>query len=83
MNIGETGAPTIHVVHSRLGTWTNPIQWNSGFQPVLNTWYHIAVVFDATLSSNHIKLYVNGTLTAQTSWPYTLTPNAANMYIGG
>ncbi|WP_439516432.1 LamG-like jellyroll fold domain-containing protein, partial [Sediminibacterium sp.] len=83
VNIGETGAPTIHVVHSRLGTWTNPIQWNSGFQPVLNTWYHIAVVFDATLSSNHIKLYVNGTLTAQTSWPYTLTPNAANMYIGG
>ena len=83
VNIGETGAPTIHVVHSRLGTWTNPIQWNSGFQPVLNTWYHIAVVFDATLSSNQIKLYVNGTLTAQTSWPYTLTPNAANMYIGG
>ena len=83
VNIGETGAPTLHVVHSRLGTWTNPIQWNSGFQPVLNTWYHIAVVFDAGLSSNQIKLYVNGALTAQTSWPYTITPNAANMYIGG
>gem|GEM_PF-513094 len=83
VNIGETGAPTVHVVHSRLGTWTNPIQWNSGFQPALNTWYHIAVVFDASLSSNHIKLYVNGALTAQTSWPYTLTPNAANMYFGG
>jgi hypothetical protein len=83
VNIGETGAPTIHVVHSRLGSWTNPIQWNSGFQPALNTWYHIAVVFDASLSSNQIKLYVNGALSAQTSWPYTLTPNAANMYIGG
>lgn len=83
VNIGETGAPTIHVVQSRLGTWTNPIQWNSGFQPALNTWYHIAVVFDATLSSNQIKLYVNGALTAQTSWAFTLTPNTANMYIGG
>jgi hypothetical protein len=83
VNIGETGAPTVHVVHSRLGTWTNPIQWNSGFQPTLNTWYHIAVVFDASLSTNQIKLYVNGALTAQTSWPYTITPNAANMYIGG
>ncbi|TDO22275.1 LamG-like jellyroll fold domain-containing protein, partial [Sediminibacterium goheungense] len=84
VNMGETGDATkIHVVHSRLGSWTNPIQWNSGFQPALNTWYHIAVVFDANLSSNQIKLYVNGALTAQTSWPYTITPNAANMYIGG
>jgi hypothetical protein len=83
VNIGETGAPTVHVVHSRLGTWTNPIQWNSGFQPALNTWYHIAVVFDASLSTNQIKLYVNGALAAQTSWAYTITPNAANMYIGG
>nr|WP_294988984.1 LamG-like jellyroll fold domain-containing protein [uncultured Sediminibacterium sp.] len=84
VNMGETGDPTkLSVVHSRLGTWTNPIQWNTGFQPSLNTWYHIAVVFDASLSSNHIKLYVNGALTSQTSWPYTLTPNVANMYFGG
>lgn len=84
VNMGETGDPTkVTVVHSRLGSWTNPIQWNTGFQPALNTWYHIAVVFDASLSSNQIKLYVNGALTAQTSWPYTITPNTANMYIGG
>ncbi len=84
INLGETGDPTkLCVVHSRLGTWTNPIQWNTGFTPALNTWYHIAVTFDATLSSNNIKLYINGTLQAQTTWAFTLTPNVSRLYIGG
>ncbi|OSZ79056.1 hypothetical protein CAP35_12640 [Chitinophagaceae bacterium IBVUCB1] len=84
INLGETGDPTkLCVVHSRLGTWTNPIQWNTGFTPALNTWYHIAVTFDATLSSNNIKLYVNGNLQAQTTWAFTLTPNVSRLYIGG
>ncbi len=84
VNMGETGDATkVCVVHSRLGTWTNPIQWNTGFTPNLNTWYHIAVVFDATLPSNQLKLYVNGTLYSQTSWAYTITPNTMNMLLGG
>ena len=84
VNMGETGDPTkLCVVQSAAGTWTNPIQWNSGWTPALNTWYHIAVVFDATLSSNQIKLYVNGSLQAQTSWYSTLVPNNANLYMGG
>lgn len=84
INMGETGDNTkLCVVHSRLGTWTNPIQWNTGFTPALNTWYHIAVTFDATLSSNNIKLYVNGNLQAQTTWAYSMTPNLARLYIGG
>ncbi|TAF78175.1 MAG: choice-of-anchor D domain-containing protein [Bacteroidetes bacterium] len=85
INFGESPAPTdkLCVVHSRLGTWTDPIQWNSTFTPILNTWYHIAVTFDAALPSNEIKLYVNGTLFSQTSWAHSLTPNAANVYLGG
>ncbi len=84
VNMGETGDPTkLCVVQSAAGTWTNPIQWDSGWTPDLNTWYHIAVVFDATLSSNQIKLYVNGSLQAQTSWFSTLVPNNANLYMGG
>ncbi len=84
INFGETGDPTkLYVVQTSAGTWTNPIQWNSGWTPTLNTWFHVAVVFDSTLPSNHLKLYVNGNLQAQTSWAHTLVPNNANLYLGG
>jgi hypothetical protein len=84
VNMGETGDPTkLTVVHSSSGGWVNPIQWNTGFTPALNTWYHIAVVFDAALPADEIKLYVNGNLQAQTSWAHSLVPNNANLYIGG
>jgi hypothetical protein len=84
INFGETGDPTkLYVVQTSAGTWTNPIQWNTGWTPALNTWFHIAVVFDATLPSNELKLYVNGNLQAQTSWAHALVPNNANLYLGG
>ena len=61
INMGETGDATkLYVTQSASGAWVNPIQWNTGFSPALNTWYHIAVVFDSALSSNQLKLYVNG-----------------------
>ncbi len=33
-------------------------------QPVVGQWYHIACVFDGTLNSQNMKLYVNGNLEA-------------------
>ncbi|MFY7883824.1 MAG: LamG domain-containing protein, partial [Dolichospermum sp.] len=84
INMGETGDNTkICVIQTSSGSWTNPIQWNTGYTPTLNTWTHIAVVFDGTLGSNQIKLYVNGVLYSQTTWNYTLQPNTANVYLGG
>ncbi|MBN2892785.1 MAG: DUF2341 domain-containing protein, partial [Bacteroidales bacterium] len=84
INFGELGDNSrLYVVHSQLGTWTNAIQWNTGFSAALNTWYHIAVVYDGTLGSGNIKLYVNGSFFSQTNWAYSTTPNAANVLIGG
>ena len=84
INMGETGDTTkLCVTQSASGAWVNPIQWNTGFSPALNTWYHIAVVFDSALSSNQLKLYVNGSLYAQTSWYSTIVVNNADLYFGG
>ncbi|MDX2196751.1 MAG: LamG-like jellyroll fold domain-containing protein [Cytophagales bacterium] len=84
INFGESGgADKLCVVHSRLGTWTDPISWNTGFSSVLNQWYHAAVVYDGTITNNNLKLYINGSFVSQTNWNYTLTPNVANVYIGG
>lgn len=83
INFGEQGGGTLAVVMTPVGTWTNPLSWNTGFLPVTDTWYHVAVVFDSTLPSNQVKLYVDGALYAQTTWAFTLTPTNANVYIGG
>lgn len=83
INFGEHGTGRLSVVMTSAGTWTNPLSWNTGFLPTIGTWYHIAVVFDSSLPSNQVKLYVDGALYAQTTWNYTLTPTDANVYVGG
>jgi hypothetical protein len=83
INFGEHGGGALAVVMTSVGTWTNPLSWNTTFVPTIGTWYHIAVVFDSSLPNNQVKLYVNGALYAQTTWNYTLTPTNANVYIGG
>ena len=83
INFGEHGTGRLSVVMTSVGTWTNPLSWNTGFLPTIGTWYHIAVVFDSSLPSNQVKLYVDGALYAQTTWNYTLTPTDANVYVGG
>jgi hypothetical protein len=83
INLNEYGNGQLTICHTSAGTWTNPLLWSSGFLPTAGQWYHIAVVFDGTLGSNHVKLYVNGTLYSQTSWPFVLLPQATNLYFGG
>jgi hypothetical protein len=84
INFGESGGTDkLCVVHDNTGMYSNPISWNSTFTPALNTWYHIAVTFDANLASNEIKLYVNGNLFSQTSWAFNIYSSAANVYLGG
>src|ERR1017187_9657936 len=36
------------------------------------TWQHVVGIFDSTLTTNHMKIYVNGTLAFQQSGPTTL-----------
>ena len=87
INMGEGGQQTdrISVVLTTSGSWTNPLVWHTNFHLDLNTWYHIAVTFDATLPSNQVKLYINGTLTDQTSWGFVINSagNNANVLLGG
>lgn len=83
INMGETGDNSkLCVINSTLN-WSTHIQWNTGFTPSLNTWYHIAITYDQTLGSNNLKLYVDGSLYAQTNYSTVLPNNAANLYIGG
>lgn len=39
--------------------------WNTGWYPSTDTWYQLSLVFDPSLSSNQMKLYVNGALEVQ------------------
>lgn len=50
-------------VGMKIGTST----WNTGLTFSTNTWYHIVVTFDPSLSSNQMKIYRNGSLAAQRS----------------
>ncbi len=84
INFGEKNADgALSVIMTPNGIWQNQLRWDSGFIPAVGTWYHVAIVFDSTLSSNQVKLFVNGTLFSQTTWIQTLTPTQANVYIGG
>ncbi|MDO6713118.1 LamG-like jellyroll fold domain-containing protein [Aliiglaciecola sp. 2_MG-2023] len=57
-------------------------QSNTSF--VVDTWYHIAIVFDGTQDeSERVKLYVNGTLDGTFSESSSLIPNTSgDFYIG-
>ncbi|MGZ3904906.1 MAG: LamG-like jellyroll fold domain-containing protein [Bacteroidia bacterium] len=84
INMGETGDNTKICVVQADPTWGGfNIQWNTGFSPDLNTWYHMAVTFDGTLPNNNLSLYINGALQAQTTFNYTLTANNIDLILGG
>ncbi len=50
-------------LHFDWGNGSDQFRWNTGYQPPLNTWTHIAIKRD----SNGRYLYVNGTLRSSTS----------------
>ncbi|MBS3141442.1 LamG domain-containing protein [Candidatus Woesearchaeota archaeon] len=55
---------------------------NGGFVPN-NNWHHIVGVYDKSLASNNLKIYIDGVLKGQSSWNEDLafTPNA-NLLLG-
>lgn len=48
-------------------TWTTNLQFSQ------DTWYHIVITYDPSLSSNHMKIYRNGSLAAQRSGTSTIS----------
>jgi hypothetical protein len=54
--------------------------WNTGLTFSTNTWYHIVITFDPSLSSNHMKIYRNGSLAAQRSGTSSIS---SNTWVGG
>ena len=57
-------------------------QWTltSTLTPTINQWYHIAVV---GTSGQHVKIYVNGTLSATRNGSYTFSiPTGGDIYLG-
>jgi hypothetical protein len=50
--------------------------YDSGYSVTsVNTWYHVAMVFDGSLSSNQLRLYVNGTEVFSTTTTATAIPD--------
>ncbi|MEP6664093.1 MAG: LamG-like jellyroll fold domain-containing protein, partial [Verrucomicrobiota bacterium] len=59
------------------------IQQPAGPTNVANgTWQHVVGVFDSTLSTNRLKLYINGQLIGQTNGPTSLLDLAHDVSIG-
>ena len=52
---------TLTGVGMKIGSST----WNTGLTFSTNTWYHIVITFDPSLTSNQMKIYRNGSLAAQ------------------
>lgn len=85
LNFGELGNPdNICFLATSTGQWSpNPyLQWDSGISINLNQWYHIAITFQNT-GSNNVKLYVNGSLSAQTTWNFSIYANTMDVFVGG
>lgn len=84
ISFGELGiADHLCVAFSRDGTATQQLQWDTGLTFVPNTWYHIAVTHDALLSADNVKVYVNGSLGARTTWANAVFPTTAHVLLGG
>jgi uncharacterized repeat protein (TIGR01451 family) len=50
-------------VHGIIRTPVNNFEYDTNFTPPLNTWTHIALVFDSTqaVAADRVKIYINGT----------------------
>lgn len=85
VNFGEMGVLNhLCVVFTAQGAWLpDYLQWDTGLSFIANTWYHVAVTHDASLPNNNVKVYVNGSLGAQTTWAHPVFANMANLLIGG
>jgi hypothetical protein len=61
-------------------------QWNTGNIILVNTWYHVALTYDGSLTTNDPIIYINGASVAVTEAATpsgTRTSDAANiLYIG-
>ncbi|MDO7172381.1 LamG-like jellyroll fold domain-containing protein [Mariniflexile sp. AS56] len=49
---------------------------------VVDTWYHVAVVFDNSVGPNSIKLYINGAFLANNNWQTDVDTTASKLRVG-
>lgn len=85
INFGEMGdASKLCFIATNTGNWLpNPkIQWETNASLNLNQWYHVAITFTQN-GTNNLKYYLDGVLTDQTTWNYSINPTPADLYIGG
>jgi hypothetical protein len=48
----------------------------------LNTWQHVAVTFNVSLSSNQVKFYVNSNPSGSATWTTSIPVSTSSLYIG-
>lgn len=60
--------------------WGNTAWYTNSSIP-LQTWTHVAIVFDASLPSNQRKVYIDGVLDAESDWAAAST-NTYDLFIG-
>lgn len=86
LNFGELGNNSkLCFVATNTGNWlpSPKIQWETNTSLNLNQWYHVAITFTQS-GTNNIKYYLNGVLTDQTTWNYSINAsNPINLLIGG
>lgn len=85
INFGELGDPSkLCFIATNTGNWTpSPkIQWQTNASLNLNQWYHVAITFTQN-GTNNLKYYLDGVLTDQTTWNYSINPTPADLYVGG
>lgn len=79
---GTSGGNTLRLVHYIATTTTDLDLTVANVLP--NTWYHAAVVFDATNGNNgNVKLYLNGLLVGSDPAVALNVPSGSRAYLGG
>ena len=65
------------------------LNWGNNVPPalyssplVLNTWTHVAMVYDSSQASNQRMFYINGALDALSDWTTVPTTNSNDLFIG-
>ncbi|MCE5187283.1 MAG: immunoglobulin domain-containing protein [Planctomycetaceae bacterium] len=48
----------------------------------LDTWTHVAIVYDSTLGSDQRKFYINGVLDTHSNWTGTASTNTYDLFVG-